>query len=37
MQPIKRKTIKIHQKTQTKDIKLAKTYLNDYLQGENHG
>jgi len=24
-------------KTQTKDIKLAKTYLTDYLQGENHG
>lgn len=24
-------------KTQTKDIKLAKTYLNDYLQGEDHG
>jgi len=24
-------------KTQTKDIKLAKMYLNDYLQGENHG
>ena len=23
--------------TQKKDIKLAKTYLKDYLQGENHG
>jgi putative addiction module killer protein len=23
--------------TQNKDIKLAKKYLNDYLQGENHG
>jgi putative addiction module killer protein len=24
-------------KTQSKDIKLAKEYLNDYLEGENHG
>lgn len=24
-------------KTQSKDIKLAKEYLKDYLQGENHG
>ena len=24
-------------KTQSKDIKLAKEYLNDYLKGENHG
>ena len=24
-------------KTQSSDIKLAKTYLNDYLQGEDHG
>jgi putative component of toxin-antitoxin plasmid stabilization module len=23
-------------KTQSKDIKMAKDYLNDYLQGENH-
>jgi putative addiction module killer protein len=24
-------------KTQAKDIKIAKAYLKDYLQGENHG
>lgn len=24
-------------KTQSKDIKLAKEYLNDYLEGEDHG
>ena len=24
-------------KSQSSDIKLAKTYLNDYLQGEDHG
>lgn len=24
-------------KSQSSDIKLAKTYLNDYLQGESHG
>ena len=24
-------------KAQSKDIKLAKEYLNDYLEGENHG
>lgn len=24
-------------KTQSKDIKLAKEYLNDYLEGENYG
>ena len=24
-------------KTQSKDIKMAKDYLRDYLEGENHG
>ena len=29
--------VAVQPRTQTKDIKLAKMYLNDYLQGENHG